>query len=192
VTELIIGELPNDVDGDGFATSQNDCDDTDPSINPEASEVCENGIDEDCDGLTDCNDEVCAADPACSASSEPENFRVTTDAGASRHVRSDFNCPQVVAETFVHNSTDETVILTAQTDFPLTVVGVSSIDQTLLPLTATRLVVRFADCNCEALVSGTVDGEVSLIFTPEGASDPTVTITEPIEVVVVGTAADCP
>ncbi len=31
-----------------------------------SSEDCANGIDDDCDGLTDCNDSDCSGDPACS------------------------------------------------------------------------------------------------------------------------------
>ncbi|MEC8423939.1 MAG: MopE-related protein, partial [Myxococcota bacterium] len=59
-------DLYEDVDGDGFggdgtaclcrpdadypAYFSRDCDDTDASVNPDAAEVCGNGLDDDCDG----------------------------------------------------------------------------------------------------------------------------------------------
>ena len=39
-----------DDDGDGFSENEGDCDDTDPSIFPNASEIENDGIDQDCDG----------------------------------------------------------------------------------------------------------------------------------------------
>lgn len=40
---------PVDADGDGWA-AVDDCDDADPSVHPGAIEVCENGVDDNCDG----------------------------------------------------------------------------------------------------------------------------------------------
>ena len=39
----------------GFVAANGDCDDTNSAIHPNASEVCGNGVDDDCDGLTDEN-----------------------------------------------------------------------------------------------------------------------------------------
>lgn len=42
-----------DLDGDGYSPAGGDCDDADPSAYPGSPEVCEDRIDNDCDGLFD-------------------------------------------------------------------------------------------------------------------------------------------
>jgi len=51
-----------DSDGDGYedeACGGDDCDDADPGVSPGAAESCDNGLDDDCDGLTDAADDDC-------------------------------------------------------------------------------------------------------------------------------------
>ena len=57
-----------DADGDGFtdaACGGTDCNDGDPAINPLANEICTDTVDNDCDGLFDCDDDDCDLDPVC-------------------------------------------------------------------------------------------------------------------------------
>ena len=52
-SRYVLVESP-DNDSDGFTTAQGDCDDNNANINPQATESSfVNGIDEDCDGITD-------------------------------------------------------------------------------------------------------------------------------------------
>ena len=69
-----------DTDGDGYGSASDfeagceqpegtsdvagDCDDENDQVNPSAIEVC-NSIDDDCDGLTDCDDVGCRHAPGC-------------------------------------------------------------------------------------------------------------------------------
>jgi len=45
--------LSVDADLDGFSVGDGDCDDADEDVNPGAPEVCEDRVDNDCDGLYD-------------------------------------------------------------------------------------------------------------------------------------------
>jgi hypothetical protein len=47
-----------DYDGDGFPTAE-DCNEFDPYVNPGTWEDCQNGVDDDCDGLSDFMDGQC-------------------------------------------------------------------------------------------------------------------------------------
>ncbi len=44
----------------GYAPLPGDCDDAEPTANPDGEEDCGSGVDEDCDGLVDCEDGECA------------------------------------------------------------------------------------------------------------------------------------
>jgi|APSaa5957512535_1039671.scaffolds.fasta_scaffold151213_1 hypothetical protein len=45
--------LAHDIDGDGWTSERGDCDDTDKLVYPGASEIPDDGIDQDCDGFVD-------------------------------------------------------------------------------------------------------------------------------------------
>ena len=54
-----------DLDNDGFLCTV-ECNDQDPAVFPSATEICGDGIDNDCDGKTDGADKgSCNKDPAC-------------------------------------------------------------------------------------------------------------------------------
>ncbi|MFT4625364.1 MAG: hypothetical protein ACI8PZ_004032 [Myxococcota bacterium] len=50
---LLLGIVLEDADGDGHRDQRaggDDCDDSDPGVNPDASDACGDGVDMDCDG----------------------------------------------------------------------------------------------------------------------------------------------
>ena len=44
----------------GYVDRSGDCDDARAEVSPEGTELCFSGLDEDCDGLLDCEDDACA------------------------------------------------------------------------------------------------------------------------------------
>ncbi|MFT4621735.1 MAG: hypothetical protein ACI8PZ_000387 [Myxococcota bacterium] len=78
-----LGDPDCDADGDGWPPPEKgglDCDDTEARIHPGADDVCEDGIDQDCDG----EDAPCSApNPECSAySTLTESWRHVSQIGA--------------------------------------------------------------------------------------------------------------
>ena len=51
-----------DADGDTWPVDQ-DCDDVDPAVSPDAAEACADGLDNDCDGAVDAADTDCGCIP---------------------------------------------------------------------------------------------------------------------------------
>ncbi len=86
-----------DNDGDGWGSPGDpscphryldDCNEANPDVNPGAPENCTNGIDDDCDGLTDDQDPGCIPG-SCSATADAstrESRREYSPSGVSRHI----------------------------------------------------------------------------------------------------------
>ncbi len=96
------GTLDYDDDGDGLTEVQGDCDDSNPLVNPNNSEVLGNGLDDDCDGFTDSNtldfdddgDGLSEADGDC----DDDNASVSTSATEIVGNGIDDDCDGVIDE----------------------------------------------------------------------------------------------
>jgi len=62
---LVVRKDAQDKDKDGYTTDGGDCNDADADIYPGASEVCDDGVDNDCDDAIDCQDSDCAQHDDC-------------------------------------------------------------------------------------------------------------------------------
>jgi len=66
--QVVAGIPCTDADGDGYGegcTAGTDCDDNNSAVNPGAAEVCDDSIDNDCDGAIDDADTDCEVEPTC-------------------------------------------------------------------------------------------------------------------------------
>ncbi|MFH1474173.1 MAG: MopE-related protein [Candidatus Aenigmatarchaeota archaeon] len=60
-----LGLCNGEDDDDGDTYGDDDCDDSNSEVNPGATEVCTDSIDNDCDDLVDCDDDSCSGNAAC-------------------------------------------------------------------------------------------------------------------------------
>ena len=51
----------------GFVANSGDCNDDNSEVNPDATEICHDGIDNNCNGQIDCDDEGCSLSAHCSS-----------------------------------------------------------------------------------------------------------------------------
>ena len=72
-----------DNDGDGYTPKEGDCDDSDADICPGAIEICDDGIDNDCDEDIDCADDDCTDDPACQFCTDADSDGYFAEANCS-------------------------------------------------------------------------------------------------------------
>jgi hypothetical protein len=78
LSPIWLGEGAPDLDGDGVAFLDGDCDDGDPAVSPSAAEDCANSVDDDCDGAADGDDDDCA-EPIDTADTETETETEDTE-----------------------------------------------------------------------------------------------------------------
>lgn len=96
-----------DEDGDGVTVEDGDCDDTDATIYPGASEVWDDGIDQDCDGVADVEGSACSADLSVTF---PDGSSTTLDGCADWDFDATFDYdpnapPEVTSFTFTLGAT---------------------------------------------------------------------------------------
>ncbi|NNE26945.1 MAG: hypothetical protein HKN09_08895, partial [Saprospiraceae bacterium] len=93
-----------DNDGDGWI-DECDCDDNDPNVNPAMSEVCGNGIDDDCDGVVDTDDDDGDGIGACQGDCDDNNSNVYPGAPEICDAL-DNDCDGVIPANEVDNDND--------------------------------------------------------------------------------------
>ena len=84
----VVNPLPSctDSDDDGFAREGGscgpiDCDDANPAVNPDAPEICTDGTDNDCYGLTDAGDPAALEGPVAEACLDNDGDGFSSDGG---------------------------------------------------------------------------------------------------------------
>lgn len=120
-----------DADGDGYAVCDGvctlpagkqcgDCNDANPAVNPGVTEICSNGIDDNCDGLVDAKDPLCAS-PALS-DFDIASVRATGRTAVGRKASFKVTVVQVVpgAASLTVQVTENGVTTTLGTVSPLT------------------------------------------------------------------------
>jgi putative metal-binding protein len=104
---VVVAYCP-DADGDGYAVCNGtctlpagkqcgDCDDANKAVNPGVTEICSNGIDDNCDGLVDAKDPICA--PTALSDFDIASVRATGRTAVGRKASFKVNVVQVVPGT---------------------------------------------------------------------------------------------
>jgi hypothetical protein len=101
-----VNPVLTDLDGDGFS-SASDCDDGDASVHPDAEEICD-GVDNDCDGLLDAEDDSAVLDsyfPDADGDGFGAGEALAACEQPSAHVLSSSDCDD--GDASVHPDADE-------------------------------------------------------------------------------------
>jgi len=102
-----LATLDDDLDQDGF-TLANDCDDSNPDINPNQSEVPYNGLDDDCDATT-LDDDLDQDGFVLADDCDDANFNINPNAEEVPNNNVDENCDGIDLVTSSHDTLNETI-----------------------------------------------------------------------------------
>ncbi|MCP4109700.1 MAG: hypothetical protein GY749_29975 [Desulfobacteraceae bacterium] len=72
---------PGDKDDDGYTDKDGDCNDDDDTVYPNATEVCDDKKDNDCNGKTDCDDSYCKESSLCQVCTDSDKDSYFKESG---------------------------------------------------------------------------------------------------------------